>query len=284
MTSIQMFRKLVGTDFYPHVVLATTMWEMVDHDTGVKRETELISDSRFWGYMKERGCKFQRLMNTKASAMDIVGIIVGQQAGGSLSKDNKVLAVQRELVDQGKDLIDTNVGMEVQNQFSETIKRQQNELAAVKEELRLARQTRELKTQRLIMEQRGVIAQELKRMAKIQQEMRQEMQRELEIREKRHQAEIKRLMQTNDKIRAAIATTEKTTAPTAPIVSMPSASPADEIDLDSIIDRLIEVRTFRPGKQVQLLRVEIEYLAVKAREIFLSQPCLLELQAPIKVK
>jgi serine/threonine-protein phosphatase PP1 catalytic subunit len=91
-------------------------------------------------------------------------------------------------------------------------------------------------------------------------------------------------METNEKIRAAIATTEKTTAPTAPTVSMPSTSPFHEVDLDSIIDRLIEVRTFRPGKPVSLLRVEIEYLAVKAREIFLSQPCLLELQAPIKVK
>ena len=57
----------------------------------------------------------------------------------------------------------------------------------------------------------------------------------------------------------------------------------NEVDLDSIIDRLLEVRGSRPGKQVQLLESEIRYLCTKAREIFISQPILLELEAPIKV-
>lgn len=56
-----------------------------------------------------------------------------------------------------------------------------------------------------------------------------------------------------------------------------------DVDLDSIIDRLLEVRGSRPGKQVQLLEAEIRYLCTKAREIFISQPILLELEAPIKV-
>ena len=56
-----------------------------------------------------------------------------------------------------------------------------------------------------------------------------------------------------------------------------------EADLDSIVDRLLEVRGSRPGKQVQLLEHEIQYLCTKAREIFIQQPILLELEAPIKV-
>lgn len=58
---------------------------------------------------------------------------------------------------------------------------------------------------------------------------------------------------------------------------------SNDVDLDSIIDRLLEVRGSRPGKQVQLLEAEIRYLCQKAREIFISQPILLELEAPIKV-
>ena len=58
----------------------------------------------------------------------------------------------------------------------------------------------------------------------------------------------------------------------------------NEVDLDSVIDRLLEVRGSRPGKQVQLLEAEIRYLCTKAREIFISQPILLELEAPIKVE
>lgn len=56
-----------------------------------------------------------------------------------------------------------------------------------------------------------------------------------------------------------------------------------EADLDSIIDRLLEVRGSRPGKQVQLLEAEIRYLCAKAREIFIFQPMLLELEAPLTV-
>lgn len=56
-----------------------------------------------------------------------------------------------------------------------------------------------------------------------------------------------------------------------------------EADVDSIIDRLLDVRGSRPGKQVQLQEYEIRYLCTKAREIFIQQPILLELEAPIKV-
>ncbi|KAI7733212.1 hypothetical protein M8C21_006176, partial [Ambrosia artemisiifolia] len=52
--------------------------------------------------------------------------------------------------------------------------------------------------------------------------------------------------------------------------------------LDSIIRRLVEVRG-RPGKQVMLTEPEIKQLCVVSREIFLKQPNLLELEAPIKI-
>jgi len=52
--------------------------------------------------------------------------------------------------------------------------------------------------------------------------------------------------------------------------------------LDGVIRRLVEVRG-RPGKQVQLTEQEIKQLCVVSREIFLKQPNLLELEAPIKI-
>ncbi len=57
----------------------------------------------------------------------------------------------------------------------------------------------------------------------------------------------------------------------------------DEINIDNIILRLLEVRGQRPGKQVQLQENEIRALCAKSREIFIQQPILLELQAPIKI-
>ena|ERR1700754_1460828 len=87
------------------------------------------------------------------------------------------------------------------------------------------------------------------------------------------------------------------------------AESTTEIDLDGVIDRLLEgsicplsllfwphpvkmyayasivdlVRGNRPGKPVQLQEYEIKYLCTKAREIFINQPILLELEAPIKI-
>jgi len=56
----------------------------------------------------------------------------------------------------------------------------------------------------------------------------------------------------------------------------------DQTLLDDIINRLLEVRG-RPGKQVQLSESEIRQLCAASREIFLQQPNLLELEAPIKI-
>ncbi|GFH10217.1 serine/threonine-protein phosphatase [Haematococcus lacustris] len=53
--------------------------------------------------------------------------------------------------------------------------------------------------------------------------------------------------------------------------------------VDEIIERLLDVRNARPGKQVQLAEQEIRMLCLTAKEIFMSQPNLLELEAPIKI-
>jgi serine/threonine-protein phosphatase PP1 catalytic subunit len=54
-------------------------------------------------------------------------------------------------------------------------------------------------------------------------------------------------------------------------------------DLDGIIERLLSVRGQRPGKTVNLAETEIKELCKRCRELFLSQPILLELEAPIKI-
>lgn len=61
-------------------------------------------------------------------------------------------------------------------------------------------------------------------------------------------------------------------------------SDTEEISkIDDIIERLLSVRSFKPGKEVTLKASEIRELCLKSREIFLSQPVLLELKAPLKI-
>ena len=56
-----------------------------------------------------------------------------------------------------------------------------------------------------------------------------------------------------------------------------------ELDINSVIERLLEVRGCAPGKTVNLQESEITALCVAAREIFAEQPVLIELEAPLKV-
>jgi len=64
-----------------------------------------------------------------------------------------------------------------------------------------------------------------------------------------------------------------------------ASSKKGALDIDKIIERLLEVRNKKPGKVniVHLTEAEITALCNKSREIFISQPVLLELEAPIKI-
>jgi len=56
-----------------------------------------------------------------------------------------------------------------------------------------------------------------------------------------------------------------------------------QVDVDKIIEKLHQVKDAKPGKKVNLTESEVQSLVVAAKEVFLSQPSLLELEAPIKV-
>lgn len=56
----------------------------------------------------------------------------------------------------------------------------------------------------------------------------------------------------------------------------------DASALNSVINRLLEARE-KPGKLVQLSETEIKQLCFVSRDIFLRQPNLLELEAPVKI-
>lgn len=62
-----------------------------------------------------------------------------------------------------------------------------------------------------------------------------------------------------------------------------TAAPMDGDALDGLISRLLEPKKGRGVKQVALREDEIRNLCAATREVFLSQPNLLEIEAPIKI-
>ncbi|KAK2528724.1 hypothetical protein Q9966_009696 [Columba livia] len=77
-----------------------------------------------------------------------------------------------------------------------------------------------------------------------------------------------------------------TTRPKAPKPPSPNHSDTKRPALDAAVQRRglhVLVRGCRPGKIVQMTEAEVRGLCIKSREIFLSQPILLELEAPLKI-
>jgi len=64
---------------------------------------------------------------------------------------------------------------------------------------------------------------------------------------------------------------------------MATSKKADTLAVDEIIASLLQVRSARPGKEVQLPAKQITLLCQASRDVFLQQPILLELEAPIKI-
>ncbi|PKA56345.1 Serine/threonine-protein phosphatase PP1 [Apostasia shenzhenica] len=57
----------------------------------------------------------------------------------------------------------------------------------------------------------------------------------------------------------------------------------DDAAVDGLISRLLEARNARTVGQVPMTEAEIRQLCRAAKVVFLSQPCLLELEAPVKI-
>jgi serine/threonine-protein phosphatase PP1 catalytic subunit len=65
--------------------------------------------------------------------------------------------------------------------------------------------------------------------------------------------------------------------------SQPAAAQNDESWIDSMIEILLSARSKKPGTPVDLSPADATQLCTQAREVFMSQPMLLELGAPIKI-
>ena len=123
--NFKMFRELCGDTTLKNVVIVTNMWGEVSRDVGSAREKELSSS--FFTPALEKGAQMVRHHNTTKSAHDIIRVI--------MKNHPIVLQIQRELVDEHKNIIDTAAGEAVNQELNEQIRRHQAELKVVQGEM-----------------------------------------------------------------------------------------------------------------------------------------------------
>ncbi|KAJ3557230.1 hypothetical protein NM688_g1580 [Phlebia brevispora] len=150
--NFNMFRKLCGDDVLQNVVIVTNMWEEVSYECGVARETQLANDDLLFKPALAQGARMLRHYNTVPSARFILSSL--------LSNVPLALRIQRELVDEGKDIADTDAGRALGSELVALLNKHRAELVQVRKELQEmvrechARTMRELEESRRDLETR----------------------------------------------------------------------------------------------------------------------------------
>ena len=120
-----MFRKLCGDETLKNVILVTNMWREVTPEVGTQREEHL--SARFFEPALGLKAEMVRHDNTVESSHNIIRRI--------LNNDPLALAIQVELMDEGKSIIETAAGEEVSRELNEQRNRHRAELGLIREEM-----------------------------------------------------------------------------------------------------------------------------------------------------
>jgi len=134
--NFRMFRRLCGDSTLKNVVLVTNMWGKVKQDVGEAREREL--SDKFFKAALDKGARLVRHHDTIESSHDVIRRI--------MENDPATLQIQRELVDERKDINHTSAGEAVSQEFNRLIKSHEAEVKALREELRHALESRDQET------------------------------------------------------------------------------------------------------------------------------------------
>lgn len=176
--NFRVFRKLCGDDTLKNVVIVTTMWSQVDLETGRKRERELSTNEMFFKPALENGAHMVRHDNTIESGRRVLRQI--------LDSAPKPLTIQREIVQERKAFVETDVGKDLRGTFEQKAAEHRAELDGAQRELK-ERMTE--KDEKHRVELRGI---------------REEMEQKDAI----HQAEVQELRKTIEDIQAQLAKVE----------------------------------------------------------------------------
>ncbi|KAF8429577.1 P-loop containing nucleoside triphosphate hydrolase protein [Tirmania nivea] len=87
LRALNVFKGLVGEENYHGVVLATTMWDKIeddDYDGAMERQKELLTQSKFWGDMKQGRCQVKALTAGRTSVEEIINHIAAEDKRLSL--------------------------------------------------------------------------------------------------------------------------------------------------------------------------------------------------------
>ncbi|KAF9647119.1 hypothetical protein BDM02DRAFT_3251214 [Thelephora ganbajun] len=136
--NFRMFRKLCGESALRNVVIVTNMWGGVEPGIGDAREAELMREDIFFKPVLESGARMARHENTVSSAEGIIRLLIDNQP--------LPLQIQRELVHECKDIVETSAGQELNRELSDQIRKHQEDICVLVEEMEQATRDKDEET------------------------------------------------------------------------------------------------------------------------------------------
>lgn len=124
LKNFRAFRNLCGEQTLRNVVIVTNMWGDVTPQLGEQRERELATKDEFFKPGLDKGAKMMRHNNVLGSAQEIIRHL--------LKNNPMALQIQREIVDEHKDVSQTAAAAEIERELRAEREKQRIEAERVK--------------------------------------------------------------------------------------------------------------------------------------------------------
>lgn len=132
LKNLRMMKQLCGTDSLRNVVLATTMWEKVAIEEGLRREAQLKQE--YWNDLIGGGATAARITTQSAD--------VAQTLARSLLKNKPTSTQLQEELNSGLSLVQTAAGIEIREEMAKLEQTLKAEHDAEMRELKAAQESR----------------------------------------------------------------------------------------------------------------------------------------------
>ncbi|KAJ3516868.1 hypothetical protein NLJ89_g861 [Agrocybe chaxingu] len=201
--NFRMFRKVCGESTLKNVVIMTNMWGSIEQSIAEAREEELANEELCFKPVLEAGAKMLRHAGTRESAHDVLRHILGSHGGPV------VLDIQKELVDEHKDLENTAAGDACIDELAkEAERRHQEGMQKIQREMEEALKRKEEEDRRRLEEEtrkrrEGAerVEAEARRIAEEIRRQREEQERRIREKEERAREEARRAWEEHERRR-----------------------------------------------------------------------------------
>ncbi len=133
--NFSMFRKLCGDDTLKNVAIVTNMWPREITELELEREAQLKTDPLLFKPVLDQKAKMLRHFNTEESARNIIRHLIHNHP--------EVLQIQREIVDEKKDIVQTQACVELDDELEKLRQEHKREMQDLREQMEEALRERD---------------------------------------------------------------------------------------------------------------------------------------------